>query len=449
MSRAAASAAAVTALLACAGLTRIASSAQYGSGAPPVAPKPTADISSCAIPKDAETRLPPFPYDQRPYFDDYSWRAFAALICAAQPGKRGVAGSSADRDGSGPRVFETFKAAWEVYRPGKTLPDWDAYDDPRDSPCRGAQPGDLVLAATSKFSDSVFADAAQFDATGNPIGALPAQNGTYVRYLTQYNKKSFEHIRDVLAGKIPANTAFPDGSVNIKSAWVEMKHLDRARFYTRKAWVQRSPGHCDQTLVGLVGLHIVQKTPSRQPWIWTTFEQVNNAPDAGAPCPQPGARFTFNKGDCKPMPPSWPIDNAPNASPVDRFNVYRTFYPISPRTKCTNEAYQEKLRAGSAHGASKWTNYELVMTQWPLPRPAQAPVGDLEYIFPGKGPDAAFANTAMETFFQGNVKQSCLACHAVMADKTDLVWSLSIERVDSRDDAIRMLTTALKATPIQ
>ena len=40
----------------------------------------------------------------------------------------------------------------------------------------------------------------------------------------------------------------------------------------------QSAEKCTQRTMGLVGLHIVSKTPARPQWIWSTFEQVDNVP---------------------------------------------------------------------------------------------------------------------------------------------------------------------------
>jgi hypothetical protein len=111
--------------------------------------------------------------------------------------------------------------------------------------------------------------------------------------LTQCNEASFRYVVSNLATP-PGSIQFPVGSINVKSAWVEMNGLkpDPARFCTRRAWVPRSGGACEKITVGLVGLHIEQKTPTRKHWIWTTFEQVDNAPDAGI-CPIPGGPYTI------------------------------------------------------------------------------------------------------------------------------------------------------------
>ena len=73
--------------------------------------------------------------------------------------------------------------------------------------------------------------------------------------------------------------------MDIKSAWIDMTNVPNpSRYYTRLAWlVDPISGQCSPApvTVGLVGLHIVQKTPTRPQWIWSTFEQIDNVPPPG------------------------------------------------------------------------------------------------------------------------------------------------------------------------
>jgi len=82
---------------------------------------------------------------------------------------------------------------------------------------------------------------------------------------------------------------FPIGSVAVKSAWVDVTGLPPAlvqRLYTRTALVKRAAGDgCARLTVGLVGLHIAQKTASRPQWIWSSFEQKDLVPPKWADWP--------------------------------------------------------------------------------------------------------------------------------------------------------------------
>ena len=56
------------------------------------------------------------------------------------------------------------------------------------------------------------------------------------------------------------------GSVILKAAWLDMEGFtdaQKARFYMRLAMVKDpNDGHCSKIQMGLVGLHIMVKTPS-------------------------------------------------------------------------------------------------------------------------------------------------------------------------------------------
>lgn len=68
----------------------------------------------------------------------------------------------------------------------------------------------------------------------------------------------------------------------------------------------------------------------------------------------------------------------------------------------------------------------------------------VDYMFPGgANPDAAFANTAMETFFQKEASLSCMGCHGQVSGTTDRVWSLSIERPSTHASAVDLLKLTL------
>jgi hypothetical protein len=397
--------------------------------------RPVRSISSSAIPLDV---CIPDGFTDVPvnYFDDYAWRAFLALVWPAAPGHRGVADAGKTVEAAGPRVFETMKSLWEVFHEDGSPPvsGFDAYDAAGNNACK-VQPqfGDPVLASFSGIDDIGQAGA------GELAGPLAAQNGRYVRYQTLYNQAAFEFIvrnRYYLRSNLPkvpsprpATPAmeFPVGSVVVKAAWLDMAGIPAGqakRYYTRSA-MMRDPGTgaCSRVTVGLVGLHIVQKTPSRPQWIWSSFEQIDSVPPSRF-----GERvqFTFHDGGKSPMPAENPLSLVPLApQPVTPFNVERPFFAhVHPKTELTNYQYQEMLKE------TIWQYYGIVVTQWPrmegnqaLPVPASQN-GDITNTFPGAGAFSAFANVAMETFDQGRPQLGCMSCHNQARLAGDFMWSV-------------------------
>jgi hypothetical protein len=252
----------------------------------------------------------------------------------------------------------------------------------------------------------------------------------------------------ILAGKlydqsnVPVGTGPPiegvtkalPGTITVKSAWIEMDGVaaDRTTFYTRQAWVQdpETPT-CRNVTVGLVGLHIVHKTPTMPQWIWASFEHVKNAPLSSA-APMPG--FTFHDGSANPMPagppappdppnPPVPLPSTPTVPPP--YNVQR-LAPIDDTFASANSAWRNQLPQGSV-----WANYELVLVQWPgLPNQHQ-PTDDALSVKPTPpcfGPEHTnLVNTTMETFLQANATctglATCMGCHNG-ARSTDFIMAI-------------------------
>ncbi|HEX8396748.1 MAG TPA: hypothetical protein VF644_04945 [Pyrinomonadaceae bacterium] len=405
------------------GARSIAESPQPLNESPNAAATPLPPTISPQLPNDVNlpSQLPPgIPFQ---FFDDFSWRSFVALVWPAQQGQRGVPDTTKTVGDAGPLVFETFKADWEVFQPNGAQPsNWNSYSG--TNPCGNVTPqfGDMILASFSKFSNLGQAG------FGNLVGPLVAQNNTYVRYQAAFDQIGYSQIlgkqwylKANLGTPTPANPlVFNNGSINLKSAWIDMTNIPHPeRYYTRTAWLYDLVSQqCSQKTVGLVGLHIVVKTPMRPQWIWASFEQVDGIPETGAHSP-----YTFNDGSETAMPVKNPITYPPPTTPPTKFNVTRTM-PITDSTMQTNAVYQQALKN---KGSGVWQYYQLVMTQWPTPGNTPTNPGSPPFTIPGSGlsNNTSFANVTMETFFQANVSTSCMACHNVIKNQTDFNWTLN------------------------
>jgi hypothetical protein len=380
------------------------------------------------------------------FFDDYSWRIFISLVWQAMPQEpasgnspRGAPDTTKSiADSSAPLVFETYKADWETFQPNGAAPSvFTSYAG--TSPCPNAKPGDFVLGQITKFGNVGEAG------VGNLVSVLVSQNGKFVRYLAAYDQIEFNRIlrnQYYLASNLPQNQTpvgapivFPNGSVDIKSSWIDMSAVAHPeRFHTRNAWLQDPiSGSCGTVpvLVGLVALHIVQKTPTRPQWIWSTFEQIDNVPPPSyippTPPTLPSQTFTFNDGTNKAMPQSppnnylWSVAKGASAPPEPINIVRRPGFPINPSTVATNAIWQAALR----HENSVWQFYALTMTQWPVPGSTPANSGNPSFTFPGFGANSAFANTTLETWDQANIRNGCMNCHTSTMSN-DFLWSLQM-----------------------
>jgi hypothetical protein len=233
---------------------------------------------------------------------------------------------------------------------------------------------------------------------------------------------------------IDGKTKADNGTITIKSAWVEIKAAGPgpSNFHVRTAWVQDvSTGKCTETQVGLVGLHIVHKTKFSQQWIWASFEHDKNAPLKGA---QPTVGFTFNSGNGTAMPPTPPSDSFDPTMPAP-YNVER-LHDIAADIQKVNEVWRKALQG------SVWSNYHLVVVQWPGVQQSPPP-RSLFDVSPAPPcyvaePKANMASTVMETFLQStdalgcptdeaNLERTCMGCH-YHAHNYDFIWAVAKDR---------------------
>lgn len=410
-------------------------------------------LSVCSAPTSACTPAPsavpgPIPPDAVPCnsvtpqtdaFANLAWQVFKMIVWPAAQSptgepRRGEADTLRSlADMRGPRVFETFKADWETFLPFAAPPlEWQRYAATA-SACRNnpqLTPGTLVLSALAEFGN--VQEQAGNNQSGQPItNVLVAQNGKLARYLVGFDRNEFDLIRtnklyNALNLPDPGNSpgasaTAPDGTIIVKSAWIELDGLgvDRETFYHRRALVQDPVTlDCQEAEVGLVGLHIRYKTPTRPQWVWASFEHVRNVPpQAGAisPIRQPTG-YTFNDGSGAPMPDQPPLDTlvgsgtfSPHANP---FNVTRT-KPISSTIQSVNTKWQAAL-AGTV-----WANYQLVIVEWP----GLGSSPDIDALAAQPEPPSFtdqtsnLLNTTLETFLQSRAGPNdglgltCMGCH--------------------------------------
>lgn len=396
------------------------------------------------------------PLEARPCFDDFSWRSFIALNWPAAPNERGVPKSPHD-----PSVFlnagQSYLSVWGTYRTASAL---YRIDSEPPVPFSSSQ-GTNTICGVSALGSKILLMAAKSGTLLQDVDQafsypLVDQNNNYIYYEIRFNADQYEFVRqnrlylakNLMQAEMKAPIAMPisspqpyhEGAIMLKAAWKQMTPADDAsRYYTVKGVIlDESTGNpvCRDVTLGLIAFHIGHKVDGLPQWVWSSFEQVDNVPnDDGS---KPAGRMTLNNGTNDPATVGgWanrpaskhevpagkrvkaqvtrlnPIPNTPTgASTVDINNYYR------------------KLLAKTV-----WTNYQLVITQWPADPVAQnqfKPKQD-QGIYPKDSgqpfPVNNAVNTAMETFFQSQTDaagaggNSCMQCH-YGAGNADFSWSL-------------------------
>ncbi len=234
-----------------------------------------APVLSFAMPGDVDAPVDP-DLNAIAVFDDYSWRAF---ICHQLAGKTW--------DSRRARIKPKRSAIFPIPAPGSSGGHGKlitSYVNKGEwSPRSGLPSMVSPLAVICHFKAPVTRwSSVRFRISGTSIrpangrfgGPLVAQNRTYVRFQVRLNQVEFDFIREkqlYRKWRLPAAGGpmlrFPDKSVAVKAAWRIIKEDElpaaRGRYYMVDAMVlDPVTNTCKMQKMGLVGLHIVQKTPT-------------------------------------------------------------------------------------------------------------------------------------------------------------------------------------------
>jgi len=339
----------------------------------------------------------------------YSWQLFIALNWPAARGARGTPdGDDPSRiaDRTAPRVWETWKSVEETFIPGGRRP--DAWDEPATH--RVCSNSEELEPSPTK----VLADINQSNRMGRAIGPLIAQNRTYVRYEVRMRRVGFEKIvAEELYRRGDRRIELPNGSINVKAAWREVRPGENTdRYYRTEALaLDPSNGRCEKRSFVLIGLHIVQKTPRRPQWIWSTFEHVDNiavGPDAPA-----GTRPSLNDPTKEQVPgdPPPPIHRGnppgPDPEPVQVVVVSPFGGPGADERK-----QNAKWQGSPELEGTVWRFYKLIRTQWP-----SNPADPTDPLLGRPLPADDVFNSTLETYQQD---VTCMSCH--LNSRTDFTW---------------------------
>jgi len=352
------------------------------------------------IPKDLNRNSTPEEAAQ------FAWETFLAI-------------NKDDPNGTG-TLWENYKEAYDIFLPEAKAPTpWGKPTASMAPPCETVK-GGKVLRTTSKIHPII-------SETNQAVGGvLIDRNSNIVHYEVYMNQTMFEYVVQnqfynalTQAG---SKIEFPTGSMELKASWriLDESVDDISRYHTSKAIiyipdstsirnddcipkaVKDKMKICSEETVGLVGLHIVYKTPSNPHFTWITFEQVDNVE-------------SHKDGD-KVIPASFRKENkaipeCPDNSrqcdcPEQEFSQISRQIPIPSWVSSVNKVMRDSLR----NSQSIWSYYELVGIQWAK-----------DDTRTGNPILANLGNTSMETFNQ--TASSCIGCHAFARTTNPTLYS--------------------------
>lgn len=382
-------------------------------------------ITSPSLPSDVPTPI------SNCSFQQFMWQSLLYLV---QP--------SSTRPGA--LEFETWMPSYGIFvGEGQTPTPWGQVPSHPCTPADGSSDAPMF----SNIIKQAGADHPLLDRNGNHVYYGIAINQPGYDMLVQcdlYRSNCASNLdpgnSGIDLGAYP-NLAFPNPTVVLKSAWQVVPDGDpnAGNFYTTKGWIQHPETKaCQLVTLGLVGLHVVSKTPTHPEFLWATFEHRSNAPDCTdlAAKPPIGDAWTFfDAATCdncetnqyRPPNPTQVCRMHPWGDPTEGTMPNGVDCKTNPNQYICKPEVRADLADNSRNLVSingnaqalistnpgpisrVWANYELVGNVWTdqgvLPPALEVQEGSL-----------AAANTVMETYVQNGVSNianptSCFTCH--------------------------------------
>jgi hypothetical protein len=424
-------------------------------GASPQAPKgkkPPAPSWPCLKPPAVSSAVPTDALNDQADIDCFAWQEFIALNWQALTSSRGQPDTSKSAASFGSvgfnsTVWETYKSAQEVFLPnGTTNPNWN--QAPPAPVCKNALPAGAlakrrVLTMTGSTTDDFDPNSVEQAYPFNGPNWLADSSGNPVWYEMKLNQTEFNGIvsgqfynaaaqKCIVSGgsyngqtqlctpnaPAPQQVKLPLNSMEMKATWRQLTDASQYPQYLTTNAVVVQNGTCTPMTLGLVGLHIVQKTPSQPNWIWATFEQVNNAPNNSSPGSSP---YAFYNPACTTKaipatctassattscaanaPPAYTLTNWFSNKTCPAYPVQVTrMTPVSPLSQQVNAAAQQMI--AGANGKSVFQYYELIDAVWTTsPNDPYAAGGEPSspLPMPNMNPGYSVANSVSETYIQ-------------------------------------------------
>jgi hypothetical protein len=239
------------------------------------------------------TSLPTFNITNQQQADCFAWQEFIALNQSLDTSR-----PFGDTSDLGMVQWEAYMPTYKIFRNGAKPPvPWNGLGDvPIGASLKKFKTGRyLVLGDNQKIPKGFTSNQV---VENNGPAWLGAQNATNIWYQVLVNKVEYDYIvqnkfynadsqyNAARAGRQIFLPSTGDGSIEVKAAWMELSAADqqyprfsvfKQRYKLANAYVQDSAnGRYRETIVALIGLHILRKVPGQPLFVWATFEQVDN-----------------------------------------------------------------------------------------------------------------------------------------------------------------------------
>lgn len=417
-------------------------------------------------------------------FNEYSWQALVAINWPVNAEGKAMP----NFNDAGEPTWLGWKEAFQVYRKDGGVPSkWGSLRNKSGLKIPAEALADLgsriILTSSTPTHPSKFNIVNEVDQAF--AGELFDQNGNVIVYEVLMNKAEYDYVVDNKLYNINGQIAFSDegtkianfpkgnyagdslGAIEIKFAWKVLQDTDiKERYFTDEGYIISDASTDPPTLkkvdLGMIGMHISQKTPTGSQWVWSTFEHIDVLdqnvvekdgktivipPSLTDPncetCPvnvdvTNGGTYKYVPGNKEDHGPNWLVtkNNTTTVPGKDgecsttkdapTSSLYYAAYGNTMKTQAKRmvdipvrvQRINQKMQAYFKANNSVWQYYQLIDTQYPLHQNVPpAPHDSTTYQVPesvvnkpgGEPNITLLTNITMETFFQiGNQQASNL-----------------------------------------
>lgn len=364
----------------------------------------------------------------------FAWQSFIALTWPASPTvagepdrNRAVAEWGKPGDLT-PMTFGTYISAEDVFTDNGTK-EWGS--DHAKLMNTNAKDGKSVRSIISmhKFNDDEVIKEF-FQATGGTPW-LTDQKGNLIWYEKKMNHAEYAYIKDnklydpIHQKQVAKDKGIwlPNGAIEVKASWREIPKGDYEKLKNRykiiTALVPKSvkikdgkvvTNGSEEKMLGLVGLHIIQKTPAMPQFHWATFEHEDLAPETN---------ISTSDVDWLLYNPEHYQDKT-NVSPNIETDQLDTPIQVlkspvaAPQQDAVLLNQYVKSQIKKVSPKSVFQHYKLVGSQWPSSAVSDADNNTFTPLKNGGKTPMVLTNVSLETYAQGI---SCLECHVGAGNK--------------------------------
>ncbi|MCH2192739.1 hypothetical protein [Kordia sp.] len=390
--------------------------------------------NACGVGCDTLVFLPNNPIDvkilNQQCANTFAWQSFIALTWPSSPVEAGQPDRSKSVKDWGkpgdltPMALGTYKSAESIFTdqaPTRWGNNLNQLMDTTSTDNKSAR----SFADFSKFDDDAEVVDQLFQASGG-TSWLTDQNGNLIWYEIKTNYTEFDYIvsnklYDSIAQQQFAKETgiwLPNGSIEIKAAWRVIPEVDYNKLKSRykiitalvpqnvvvKSRKDVTMTDFKETKLGLVGLHIIKKTPTMPQFHWATFEHVDLAPETNVKESDVDWLLYNPEKYNDPVNQTPRVGKDPITKPVQVIKEHEAGVGLD--AKVLNTFVKEKI--AKLNPDSVFQYYNLVDSQWPSSAVADSDNNIYTPLQNGGQTPVIMTNVTMETYIQ---KISCLDCH--------------------------------------